>query len=320
MSITGESHFDTLEEINKRDQKKKFFDKEFRALFKQSQETIFAKYGASMEYGNIRQESVCLNKYLAVYNNMDPTEHYRYFETLFGQKRREILNTIQDNSWTKGSKIVIQFGQGSSVSKELEQKRKQVRIMLSDIFTIAYELQSDAEQNIEELGKEFTDGSRDLIRPNILILHLMRIFYHLNDGSDKEQLGKIVTHFENELGVSKKSVGEDRKSLPIETGGLSGLFSMATNVMKRMGFETPAGMEAPSESDISNVITSVFNHEGTQSVIQGMFSSLKGCNDIQGAIEAVVKSVSDPETMRNIQGTVEKGFGETQEVRTHHSE
>jgi hypothetical protein len=327
MSVLEETHLNELQEVNKKEEKKKLFDKEFRALVRQSQEIITAKYGASIEFGNTRSELICLNKYLSIYGNMDASEHYRYFETLFGQKRRSILNTIQDSSWTRDDGMIIQFGQGTNIPKELIQKFKQTRIMLSDIFSIAYDLQEIAEQNIDDLGKDFSNGSKDLIRPRIILLHLMRIFYHLNDGSDKEQLGKIVNNLEEELGATK-TVGVttlQKRTSDVETngqvGGLSGLFSMATNMMQKMGISTPDGMEAPSEKEISNVINKVFNNEGTQTVIQQVLSSLKGCDDIGSALQAAVKTVADPGTMKNIQETITKGFNEAKpEGKTFHSE
>ena len=75
----------------KSDFKRTSFDRELRAFITQAQETIKARYGMSLELGDVRPESVCLNRYLSIYNSMDPEEHYRYFETLFGRKRSDIL-------------------------------------------------------------------------------------------------------------------------------------------------------------------------------------------------------------------------------------
>lgn len=302
---TEQNQIVSLDEINKKEQKKNLFDKEFRALVRQCQETINSKYGSVMDFGNTRQELVCLNRYLTIYNSMIPEEHYQYFEMLFGRRRSEILNTLQDRNWLRGTKTIIQFGEGLNAGKDLEQKRKQVKIMLSDIFTIAYGLQETAEQSIEELGREFSDGSKDLIRPSILLLHLMRIFYYLNEGSDKEQLGRIVTQLEDELGVVKKSVaGGEKKSLPFETSGLSGLVSLATGLMEKMGMKAPEGMKVPSEQQISDAVTGIFTNEGTQSAIQGIFSSLGGSDGIGSVIEKFVKGASDPETMQAFTGSI----------------
>jgi hypothetical protein len=293
--------------------KKKSFDKEFRSLIKQAQETINARYGMSIEFGDIRAELICMNRYINIYNNMDPQEHFRYFETIYNRKRSEILNCLKDDRWIRNGNIVIQFGEGIKSTREIEEKRKQVRIMLSDIFLIACDLQSQAEKALDGIDEKFVQeaGGKDLIRPNILLLHLMRIFYYLNDGTDKNQLGEIVTQLENDLGVTKKTVGDEiwksqlsNGSGNAATGGLSGLFTMATNMMEKMGYKPPPGMKPPSENEINNVISTVFNNETTQNAIQGMFSSLQGCTDFGSAVQEVVKNVTDPKTMEAIQGSV----------------
>lgn len=301
--------------ILKSEYKKTAFDKEFRSLIGRSQETIQARYRVSMELGELRPELVCLNRYLAIYNSMTPQEHFSYFETLYNRNRNAILNCLKDDRWIRTGRLVIQFGEGI---KGMSDRCKQIRIMLSDIFLIACDLQEAAERSLDGIDEKFThsDDARDLIRPNILLLHLLRIFYHLNDGSDKEPLGNIVTQMENELGVKTKTVGNEPWSSPppfqqqsTETssgGGLTSLFNMATGLMEKMGFQTPAGIKPPSENEISTVINTVFNNETTQNAIQGMFNSLQGCQDFGSAVQTVVKNVTDPTTMEAIQSSVKQ--------------
>lgn len=289
---------------NKAELKKTAFDREFRLFVKQSQETIQARYGMSIELGETRPELVCLNRYLSIYNGMAPHEHYGYFETLFNRNRKEILNCLKDDRWIRTGRLVIQFGDGV---KGMADKCKQIRIMLSDIFLIACDLQALAEKALDGIDEQFAHaaGGKDLIRPNILLLHLMRIFYHLNDGPDKEALGAIVTQLESDLGVTKKTVDETPVN-PGVGGGLSSLFTMATSMMERMGIKPPANMKPPTEAEINNVINSVFNNDNTQNAIQSMFSSLQGCADFPSAVQNVVKNVTDPATMGAIQESVMK--------------
>jgi hypothetical protein len=303
----------TDEKTLKSEFKKKAFDREFRLLVKQAQETIQARYGMSIELGDVRPELVCLNRYVSVYNKTDPAEHYCYFENIYNRHRSNVLNCLKDDRWLRTGRLVIQFGEGMKSTKELEEKRKQVRVMLSDIFLIACDLQAQAEKSLDGIDEQFAQaaGGKDLIRPNILLLHLMRIFYHLNDSADKAQLGEILTQLENDLGVPKKTVGEEpwkvveqASTTPQAAGGLSGLFTMATNMMQKMGYQPPPGMKPPTETEISNVINTVFSNETTQNAIQGMFSSLNGCQDFGTAVQQVVKNVTDPKTMGAIQESV----------------
>lgn len=300
------------EKARKAELKKRGFDKELRALIAQAEETIITRYGA-MEVGDVRDELLCLRRYMGIYEKTDPQNHYGYFETLFNRKRSDILNCLKDDRWIRTGNLTIQFGAGVKVSKEMEERRQFIKIMLSDIYLIACDVQERTNQSFAGVDEKFLQeaGGKDLIRPSIILLHLMRIFYHLNDGNDKLQLGVIVTQLENDLSVKNKTVPNDSfkvatqaASSPAAAGGLSGLFTMATNMMKQMGYEPPPGMQPPSENEISNVISTVFNNETTQNAIQGMFSSLQGCQDFGSAVQTVVKNVTDPKTMQAIQGSV----------------
>src|SRR5579862_6128979 len=180
--------------------KKKHFDEQFRAFVKQAQETINERYGKILEFGSENMDLLCLNRYLHIYNQMDsPSEHYRYFETLFNKNRQNILNLLMtsldpnkegielSDNWIRSGKIVIQFGDGVKLEKEKEEKMKQYRINISNIYLVACDLQQQAEKTRDGIDEQFVSGvgGLDLIRPHILLLHLMRIFYYLNDGPDK---------------------------------------------------------------------------------------------------------------------------------------
>lgn len=304
-----------ISQDEKSEYKKIMFDKELRLLIKQSQETVQARYGISLDVGQTRIELLCLNRYLGIYNSMTPQEHYAYFESLYNRNRSQILKCLENDDWLRSGKQAVQFGEGI---KGISEHSKQIRIMLSDIFLIACDLQIMAEKRLDGIDPSFVKATndRDLIRPNIILLHLMRIFYHLNDGTDKQQIGKIVTKIETDLGVTKKTVGSEPWSTPVQknvnpststapaSGGFSSLFTMATKMMEKMGISPPPGMKPPGEEEISNVINTVFNNETTQNAIQGMFSSLQGCQDFGTAVQQVVKNVTDPATMEAIQGSV----------------
>lgn len=294
--------------------KKSSFDREFRMLIKQATEIIETRYSALIEMGQIRPEQVYLNRYLAIYNKMmTPEDHFQYVETVYNRYRVDILNTLHDDNWLRGGNVVIQFGQGV---KELPERCKQIRIMLTSIYQMACELQVRAEQRLEGLDERYCQGvgAKDLIRPKILLLHLFRMFYFLNDGLDKPQLGTIVTFYEDELNITKKTVGSEPWNVNLNAtnaanalgngSGLSGIFTMATTMMEKLGYKPPEGIKPPSEAEITNIMTGVFSHETTQNAIQGMFSQLQGCNDFNSMVQTVVKSVADPTTMEAIQGAV----------------
>lgn len=304
----------------KRAHKRVNFDREFRSFIKQSQECIHSRYETSIKLGQTRTELVCLNKYLSIYNNTNPEEHYNYFETTYNKNRFSIIKTPRDDTWLKGKNVVVQFGEGLKMSggEGMEEKRKQIRLMISSIYNIAVDLQNMAEKSLDGIDESFTKDAagKDLIRTNILLLHLYRIFFYLNDNPDRDILGPIVNKLEDELGVVNKTSittpsNNNASTTPLVgdgadnaiSGGISGLFNMATGIMKKMGMEPPAGMVAPSEGEINRVISTVFNNQTTKTAIEGMLTSLKDCDNVESAVQQVMKNVTTPELLSSISNT-----------------
>lgn len=291
------------------------FDREFKALAKQAEETIRARYGEQIDLGSPRAELVCLNKFMATYRRMKPEEFYGYFESLFKHKREAILVSTKDDRWLRKSKIVLQFGAGANLPPDVLEKVKQVRVMLSDIYDIAYDLKDRAEKLLD--GIELRDdaaGDKDLIRPNILLLHVLRIFYHLlDDGADKDVVGMNVTELEASLGVARRTVGQEPWKLvgrslsgnAAASGGISKIFQLATSAMERFGIKPPEGMRAPTDDEVANVIENVLSNETAVNAAQGLFTSLQGVKDLPTAMQVVTQQItSDPKTIEALQDSI----------------
>lgn len=160
------------------DPRKEAFDREIRALIEQARETIQAK-------DQNHPDLMSLNRYLKIYNTMHPHEHYSYFENLFRQHRTAILES--PTNWLRSGDIAIQFGEDI-----LKVRSHGIRIPLSNIYAMACQLRKTAE---------------DLIRPDIILLHLLRIFYHLiDDIADRDRLAAIITQIEIDLGILERTV------------------------------------------------------------------------------------------------------------------
>lgn len=286
------------------------FDREFNLLIKRSREVIETRYCSLLSLGQTRAELVTLNRYQSIYKNMTPQEHYVYFDTIYNRNRNSILNTIADDRWLRNEGIVVQFGEGI---RDLPESYRQIRIMLSDIYKIACELQSKAEKSLDGIDEKFAaEVGQDLILPDIMLLHLTRIFCILNTSSDKEKLSKIVGHFEDRLAVpvvNRLAAMENVNNTVAPAqgpvgGGLSGLFSLATSVMEKIGIKPPAGMKHPTEEEVITAISAVFNHETTQNALQSVVSTFQGNQDIGAAVQSVVKNIADPATLNTIKDSV----------------
>ena len=201
--------------------KRQAFDRCVRALIKQSRDTIHARYRPSNispdEVVMLRPEEAYLNRYERIYAKTKPEEHAVYFETLYNKHKRSILATLRpgykedfpefsdiDDKWLIVGDLVIQYGSGTAAAASCGD----IRIMLSEIYKIACDLQTTANNTYQGMGLAPAEWPQDLnlIRPHIILLHLMRIFYYLIDTKDKKDIGKIVSFLEDLLGMTTRTV------------------------------------------------------------------------------------------------------------------
>jgi len=306
-----------MEIPNKLDKKKEAFDKEFRVFVTQATETIKAKYGKMIEMGIANNDLTCLANYLHIYNTMnDPAEHFQYFEMVYNANRVNILNCINDMNWLLKGDICIQFGSNKKLSKDAEEKRKAYRINLSSIFITADELREEADELYKKMDEKFIsdDDAKDMIRFDILLLHLMRIFYHLNDSNDKQTLLKIVNDLEEKLGTTVRTkeevVVQPQATAGNSQGGIGQLYGLTNRIMGHLGFQLPAHMQLPDEDKIFGAVEAIMTNEQTKSAITGMMTSLNGCTDVGQAIRTVVGGMTDPNTMSALQGTLQNTMQE----------
>jgi hypothetical protein len=280
------------------------FDKEFRALTSQCVKTINLKYGAMVSHGKNPDELNHLKRYMSLYEKSQPEKHFRYFETLYGKYRKSILNCLDDDRWLKRDNIYIQLGDGN---KELVAKCEGITIDISDIYLIACELRKDSQNAIEDFSESFIDESskKNLIRPSIILLHLLRIFYHLIDGDDNKKLGSLVAHLEDELQVKSKTVNSSPAPVSNgETSGLKGIFEVAMNCMKSMGIEPPSNVKIPSDQDVINSIGSAFSNPQMQSLMTGVVDTFKNAEGLPDILESVTKMGSEGGIMDTLKGVL----------------
>src|SRR5690606_18981605 len=132
------------------------FDKEMKSLIKQLEETIKSKYGNN---ASNRSEFECLNRYSSIYKNTKAEEHIEYFQKLYEKRRVDILNTLKDDKWLRTGNIIIQFGEGTEVPKDIENRRKKIKLLISDIYKMAVDLQTAAEKTMDGIDNRLADES-----------------------------------------------------------------------------------------------------------------------------------------------------------------
>ncbi len=274
------------------------FDREMKSLFTQSLEILNLRYAVSANLGKVKKDITFLNRYKSIYIATKPLEHFDYFETLLENQRENIFKTLENDDWLKNGNIIIQFGEGI---KGLSEKCKDIKILLSNIYNCALDLQESAKKLVSDLSDEYSQN-RDLIRPSILLLHLMRIFYAICEENDRKPIGDIVTTLEVDLNIRVKTV----KPPQIFNGESSfeGIFNMAKTAMQAGGIELPDDIKAPTNDQFQEVLTTLFTNDGTKSLFQKFAASLKNTDDLGSTVQNLFQTAIDPETMKSIQSSL----------------
>lgn len=285
------------------------FDQEMRHLLTQSLETLNQRYGVSNKLGDVKKEITYLNQYKVIYEHKDndPADHHIYFLNLFNSKKNQILKSLNNDSWIKNGNIVIQLGEDK---EEFKKKFKDIKIMLSKIYNCAIELQESAMKTSSGLSHNITNQNKDLIRPSIILLHLMRLFYAVCEEDDKPKLLDIITILENDLNVKNKTAkpalaGLGPHLFNNENGStLQNIFDTATPFLKQLGLDIPDQMQAPSDNQIKGLLQNISENDFFKNTMQTMSESIQKKEDLNTTFATFLNNMLKPENMEGLKSTL----------------
>lgn len=267
-------------------EKSELFDKEMKALFAQSLE-ILNKFKKVKE-----TELDCLNKFISIYKKLTPPEFYIYFENLWKKHKTLILKS--DDDWLED--VVIQLGDHR---EELKHKFVHHKIMVSVIYASALKLKKVADDTLKDLSDEYRQD-KDLIRPDILLLHLLRLFYITTNEKDLEPL---IQELETKLKVTNKLITASPVDL---NASLDAFVNTISNTMKQSGINLPDNIQIPTSSQLIDTINSVLTNPGIRNLVNNLSSSIKNNEELGPSLESLFKSISDPETVNTFKETIAK--------------
>ena len=273
------------------------FDREMKSLFAQSLEILNLRYGVSANLGKVKKDIIFLNRYKSIYTATNPSEHFVYFQSLLEDKRKSIFKSLENDDWLKNGDVIIQFGEGV---KGLSEKCKDIKILLSNIYNCALDLQESAKKLVSDLSDEYSQN-RDLIRPSIILLHLMRIFYAICNEEDRKSIGDIVTTLEVDLNIRVKTV---KPPQILGESSFESIFNIAKTAMQAGGIELPDDIKAPTNDQFQEVLTTLFSNDGTKSLFQKFAATLKNTDDIGTTVQNLFQTAIDPDTMKSIQSSL----------------
>lgn len=291
------------------------FDRELRALLSQSGEILDTRYGIRNNV-KVRKETSCMERFESIYNKLPASEFYVYFEKLFKRRRNLILKSLDNDSWLKNGNIVIQFGEDV---KELQGKCDNIKILLSNIYNCALELKESSINTFSDFSEELAGQDKNIIRPSIVLLHLMRIFYILTENEDdKLALSIIVNTLEEDLNVKNKTVKPNFPNLSNLTNPLSSLaantdmlsdtlstvFNVVTNVAKQVGIEGMDDLQAPTGQQLKEGLDSTINNEKVQTGISNLMIAINNKEDMVTSFTSFLKDMMTPEMIATAQNAL----------------
>ena len=112
------------------------FDNAFREYIRKCKDVIRGNFGENDDNVYLDPNMKTLKRYFQLYKKMNSSEHFQYFETIYSVNRSKILN--DDDEWIRKGDIIIQLGGLKPTgNKSTDEKRKQIRIYVSNIYNIS---------------------------------------------------------------------------------------------------------------------------------------------------------------------------------------
>jgi len=275
--------------------KEQYFRREFNTFLNLALQVGQITHKTDIEYGSKKVEDILelagpgYFKQILAHPKTDIKIMYSKLEAAFATRRKSIIKGLDDLSWTVMRGYTIHYGPAN------DPKFKMIQIPLDVIFANARENLSKLEERLAEteVKIEMVDENTkyELKHHILLLLHLLRMFFIVSIGNDRITLAVMVRNLENELNMV---LGE--RCIPVNAdlgdtaaeGGLAGgvgqAFGTITGLMKRIGINPPAGIRPPTESQLSTIITGVFNNPALQQTIQ---TSMAGLNNTSNSNEVV---------------------------------
>lgn len=237
--------------------------------------------------------------------------HQRYFMQVFEANKDELVKGYEFDSWLENGDIKIVFG------SENPQSSHKGFIPLSQIYSAAKKCVSKAKSSEDQM----------IIYPQILILHLYRIF---NSLKNVEEFKDSFTGYENvedimrviEVDLKSGTAGENSiKSNKLEfPSGMNGMdpaqaigmmmndpaldsiFKMVTNGFAQSGMLPKEELDKISVNDIRSQFSRMMDSDALKRTFQKMNDSMTNAKSPDEALQATMSLLQDENLVRELAG------------------
>lgn len=291
------------------------FDREVKHLFTQLN-AVFEERDKRTLNLEVKPDTMrsALTKYINIYEKTKPEEHHDYFRNLFVKNKVAALAVIKTDDWLKQEGVTVVFGDGTPHAQ------KGISVRISYIYRLALENKDKAEIRLKGLPDQASAECYELIRNEIILLHLYRIFREIViDADDKAAISSIVSHYERILnmkeGDSKATTPSPNDPLsalgPNPIQGLSSIFSSMMGSMQNINTNMANGGTGPlpalngdAMKDMSTMLNGVLNNPSTQSIVSQIFGGLQGAKDPMSALSGLGQTLNDPKFLEAVRSTI----------------
>lgn len=227
----------------------------------------------------------CLNKYIRVFKEVKRKKPEAVLDEVdschrsaYAIHRKAILDGSRNDTWLRNDAIIIYFGGTKTAMTE------DVKIQLGFIYTKAIEL-------CAAIPEDEKKEQEELNYPDIIILHLYRIFRGRAPGSDYAKLSEIIKQLESDLGIAVGTT-PDMGLGAIDFGAmLSNVASNVTSSLREQGLTTD-----DNHLDIGRVVNNIINSDAAKQVagnVKNVMNTGKSGEDLtKGLVDAVLSRES----------------------------
>ena len=238
---------------------------------------------------------VYLEQYEDVYGKTPAQSHVQYFQMIYDKYRDDILNG--NDSWLRDNKLVIHYSPDPNVATDR-------RLYLSAIYVTACKIRREIEDSMD--GLPDVNQSKEMLFTDAFLLHLYRTFKYITclEGYDMEDYTKVdakLIAIMGNLGLNPDGTIKDKEKDKEKTKDkdddksdpLSALVGTATDVMRKMGMNIPAGA-IPKGEDLTGAISQMFNNPQAQNMFGNIFKQFSNSGNIGDVMQNIVRNIGDP--------------------------
>lgn len=219
-----------------------------------------------------------LDQYVKLYNKTETQDHVWHFKKILMKNKSQIARGPNRDGWLMDGNIIISYGEDVNIITN-------TKIHLSAIYNTACKMMEEVESDLD--GLPDADNAVELKYPLSLLLHLYQIFYEISDSdTDRRKFKTHISSLQRDLGV-ESTVTPGNSNDP-----LSGIFGMATGLMKQMGIDVPES-SMPTQKDFGDIIGQVMNNPQTKSMVGNMMKEMQNTENIGEMVNKLVGGLSN---------------------------